>query len=387
MLKGNSANLKAINTKHVLKCIVDNEANTRADIAKRLNFSKPTVSSIVNQLLEDKWIYETGNGSASPEGGRKPIQLAFNAKRSYIIGIDIGGTNVLLGMTDLNGEVCASRQFITRYHLNNDLFQEMKRCVESMFSQLQITASDVLGLGVGVPGITNVEEGVVIEAPALGWENFPVRDRFHEIFDFPVYVDNDVNSVILGEHWKGAARHKSNLIYIAIGTGIGSGIILNGELYRGSNYSAGEIGYLVTDREDVKNFQPVFKGYGYLESVASGSSIGRQLSSRLGREVTAKEAFELYRNNDPEAVKIINCAVENLGIALANYISLFDPELIILGGGVSRSFSAIQERVLEIIKQYAPQQCEIMQTSLGENAGVIGAAALFLKKHELIFHI
>lgn len=387
MLKESMASVKTINTRKVLNCIVESQATTRASISKKLNLSKPTVSTIVKELLDDGWIYETGSGDASAGGGRKPVQLAFNAKRSFIIGIDIGGTSVTLGITDLNGTVCAYREFPTDQHLHHHFFDEIKRSTESMKDQLKIEDSQILGLGIGVPGITNVEEGVVIEAPALSWKRFPVREKLQRLFDFPVYVDNDVNSVVLGEHWKGTAKDRSNLIYITIGTGIGSGIILNGNLYRGSNYSAGEIGYLVTDREHAREFKPVFEGYGYLESVAGGSSISRELSSRLGKSVTAKEAFQLYQQCDDDAVNVIDLALENLGIGLANYVSLFDPEVIILGGGVSKSFQLISEQLIGVMKRYTPQDCDIVQTTLGEEAGIIGAAALFLKEHDLLLNI
>lgn len=387
MQRESVAYIKTINTRNVLNCIVEERALTRADISKKLHLSKPTVSSIVRQLLEDDWIYETGSGDASAGGGRKPVQLEFNAKRSYLIGIDIGGTNVTLGMTDLNGDVCAYREFPTQQHLHNNLFEEIERCVDSMKSQLGLSETDILGLGVGVPGITDVEEGLVIEAPALDWKRFPVREKLKEIFDYPIYVDNDVNSVVLGEHWKGSASKKSNLVYIAIGTGIGSGIILNGELYRGSNYSAGEMGYVVTDRDDVKEFKPMFKGYGYLESVASGSSISHALSGRLDRDVTAEEAFALYAQGDADAVSVIDFAVDNLAIGISNYVSLFDPEIIILGGGVSKSFQLINERLIDIIEEYTPQRCDVVQTTLKEEAGIIGAAALFLKEHDLLLNI
>lgn len=387
MQKASVAGSKTFNTRNVLNCIVEERALTRSDISKKLSLSKPTVSLIVKELLDDGWIYETGSGDASVGGGRKPVQLAFNAKRSYLIGIDIGGTSVTLGLTDLNGEVCAHREFPTQQHLHSNLFKEIERCVDSMKSQLRLEDADILGLGVGVPGITNVEEGVVIEAPALEWKRFPVREKLQETFDFPIYVDNDVNSVVLGEHWKGAASDKSNLIYIAIGTGIGSGIIINGDLYRGSNYSAGEMGYVVTDRENVEKYKPVYEGYGYLEGVASGSSISHHLSSRLGRAVTAKEAFELYEKRDADAVSVIDLAIDNLAIGIANYVSLFDPEVVILGGGVSKSFQLISEQLIDIIRQHTPQRCEVVQTALGEEAGIIGAVALFLEEHGLPLNI
>src|SRR5699024_824287 len=346
--------IKTMNMRNVLNCIVEEKARTRADISKKLNLSKPTVSSIVKQLLKDGWIYETGSGDASADGGRKPVQLKFNAKRSYIIGIDIGGTNVTIGITDLNGDVCAFREFPTRQHLHNNLFGEIKRCVNSMKSQLRISDVDILGLGAGVPGVTNVIEGRVIEGPALNWKQLPIREEFRAIFDFPIEDDKDENRVVLGEHRRVAAS---------------------------------EIGYVVRDRYNVGKIQPVFEGYGYLESVASGSSISYELSSRLGRDVTAKEAFELYEQGDADAVSVINFAIDHLAIGIANYVSLFDPEIIILGGGVSNSFPMIRESLVDIIKQYTPRECEVIQTTFGEEAGIIGAAALFLKEYDLLLTI
>ncbi|MEW9677188.1 ROK family transcriptional regulator [Lentibacillus sp. L22] len=384
MQKGNAAYIKAINKKLVLQCIKEGDAITRADISKRLSLSKPTVSTIVNQLLESNLIYESGNGQATSMGGRKPVNLMFNPKQSYIIGIDIGGTNVTLGITDLNGDVCAYRDFPTQQHLGEHLFKEIKRNVESMIDQLRIEDKKILGIGVGTPGITNVAEGIVLEAPALKWKSFPIKDKMKEIFNLPIEVDNDVNINVLGEHWKGIGKDKSNLIYIAIGTGIGSGVMIKGNLYRGSNYSAGEIGYLVTDRVRAKEFHPVYEGYGFLESIASGSSISKQLLEKTGKNVTAKEAFALYNQGHEDAIEIINLALENLAIGLANYVSLFDPELIILGGGVSGSFSIIQKQITDIMKRYTPGACEIQQTTFGKEAGVIGAVALFLKEHETL---
>ncbi|MBT2217569.1 ROK family protein [Virgibacillus dakarensis] len=387
MQKGNAAYIKTINKKLILQCIKEGKAITRADISKRLSLSKPTVSTLVNQLLEDDLIYESGNGQAANVGGRKPVNLMFNSKQSYIIGIDIGGTNVRSGITDLNGDVCAYRNFPTQQHLGKNLFKEIKRSAESMKDQLKIDDKKILGVGVGTPGVTNVAEGIVLEAPALRWKHFPIKERLKEIFDLPIEVDNDVNISVLGEHWKGIGKDKSNLIYIAIGTGIGSGIMINGSLYRGSNYSAGEIGYLVTNRVHAKDFHPVYEGYGFLESISSGSSIGKQLSDKIGKDVTAKEAFAFYKQNHKDAIEVINLALENLAIGLANYVSLFDPELIILGGGVSGSFSIIQEQVIDIMKRYTPRTCEVQQTTFGKEAGIVGAAALFLKEHDTLFNI
>lgn len=376
--------IKLVNKRRVLHSIIEEHAFNRAGISKLLNLSKPTVSDIVRQLLEEGLVSETGTGESIPGGGRKPVQLAFNPSRYYIIGIDVGGTNVVVGIVDLAGKVCMQQEIPTQRHNNESLFEKMKQMVDAMKDALQIEEENIIGLGAGIPGVTNVEEGIVVDSPALGWREFPIKRALEEVFDYPIYVDNDVNSIVLGEHWKGVAKDKSNIIYIAIGTGIGSGIILNGDLYRGSHYSAGEMGYLITSREDYQKYKPVYQGYGHLESIASGSSIGYQVSKKFGKTISAKTAFELYEKGYKEAVEVIDFAIDNLAIGIANYISLFDPEQIIIGGGVSHSFSTISKQLRKSINQYTPKSCDVIQTSLGDTAGVVGAAALFLKEHDSI---
>lgn len=285
------------------------------------------------------------------------------------------------------GNVCAYSEFPTQQYIANGFFEQMKYKIDAMIKENRIEKSKILGMGVGIPGITNVESGVVQDAPALGWKNFPVKEKLKEFFDIPIYIDNDVNINVLGEQWKGAGKGKSNLIYIAIGTGIGSGIMINGELYRGSNYSAGEMGYMVTDRQYANKYYPVYEGYGFLESVASGSSIGNSLTRKLGYKITADEAFSLYEQGNSAVKDVIEEAVDHLSIGIANYISLLDPEVVIVGGGVSGSFSLFEQTIKDAISHYTPQKCKVVKTTFGKEAGVIGAVALFLKEYGGIFKI
>lgn len=375
------------NKQRVLQVIIDEKAVNRASISKLLNLSKPTVSDIVKQLIEEELIIEAGVADASASGGRKPVQLGFNDTKYYIVGIDIGGTSVVIGIVNLKGEVIAQQDIPTQRNLNDQFFITIAERLSQMKTQYNITDESILGMGVGVPGVTNVEQGIVINAPALSWENYPVREKLEEVFPYKIYVDNDVNSIILGEYWKGSASDKRNIIYIAIGTGIGSGIILNGELYRGSHYSAGEMGYLVTSREDFQKFRPIHQGYGHLESIASGSAIGHLVSKELNRPVTAREAFKLYESGDEKVKKTIDFSLENLAIGMANYVSLFDPELIIVGGGVSHSYSVFHKQLIQAMEKYTIRGCKVEKTSLGNLAGVVGAAALFLKEHNSIITI
>ncbi|SEH43044.1 glucokinase [Halobacillus karajensis] len=387
MQKGNSAYIKNMNKKLVLKCIRDHEPISRSEISKRIHMSKPSVSLLVENLIQEGWVLETGTGESTISGGRKPVQLVFNPKSFYVIGVDIGGTKVSSGITCLNGHIYAYREFATKDYLEKDILERLYEDVNRMVEELHLTDHDIMGMGIGVPGVTNVKEGIVVDAPSMKWRNFPIRERVSQNFSFPVFVENDVNTSVLGEQWLGAGKSLENIIYIAVGTGIGSGMILNGKLFRGSSYSAGEMGYLVTDARKAKDYQPTIEGYGFLESIASGTSIGKRLSSLKSEHVTAKEAFELRRQGDKDAIEIVDSAIEHLGFGIANYISLFDPELVIIGGGVSGSFEEYEQTISKIIDEFTPKSCQVVPSTFGREAGVVGAVALFLKENESVIQI
>ncbi|EMR06125.1 Glucokinase [Bhargavaea cecembensis DSE10] len=304
-------------------------------------------------------------------------------KKEYVIGVDIGGTNVAVGITDLEGNLLASASFPSQGK-DGELFGEIRQTADRLMVEHGIPEEKILGVGAGVPGFTDPEKGLVTEAPALGWKDFPVGEKLRAVFPYPVAVDNDVNVATLGEQWIGHGRGKSDFIYISLGTGIGSGVVVNGKLLRGSRFSAGEIGYMVTDRHEAHFFAPTIKGYGFLESAAGGAAIGDALSDELGRRVTAEDAFRMYRNGNQAAIGVVTGAFSHLGIAVANAASLLDPEVIVIGGGLAKASDIILPAISRTVDHYAPNRCEIVRTALGEESGVIGAAALLLGKAERV---
>lgn len=393
---GTPSQRKMLNKKRILQCIKENSPISRAEIAEKLTISKPTVSLLVDELLEDNWVLEQGVGESTIHGGRRPIQLTFNEKVGYVIGTDIGGTKVKTVISDLNGNILISSSFSTSQYLQSGLLKQIAKEVESMLQNVRISTEQVIGMGAGVPGITDIRSGVVIEAPTLNWIRYPFVTEAKRFFPFPVHVDNDVNVAALGEQWLGNAKDCQNMLFIAVGTGIGSGIIINNQLYRGATSAAGEIGYMVTDKNDMKNeFKPIFNRYGYLESVAGGKSIGAKLTDaiRLRREhplfnqahqkeLPGKVAFRLAQKGDHLALDILEEAIEHLAYGIINAASLLNPEVIILGGGVLKSSDFILPRLQEIVNQYLPSSVELKVSQLGDNAGVLGAVSLFLREHD-----
>jgi glucokinase len=318
-VSGTTMQVKTLNKKRVLQCIQDNSPISRAEIAVKMNISKPTVSLLVDELIQEKWILERGIGESTSQGGRRPIQLYFNEKAAYIIGTDIGGTKVKTVICDLNGNIVASSSFSTCQYLESGLLKQIAKDIEGMIKKEGIDSGKILGMGAGVPGITETKTGMVIEAPSLNWVRYPFLTEAKRYIPFPIHVDNDVNVAALGEQWLGNARDKQNVLFIAVGTGIGSGIIINNQLYRGSSCAAGEIGYMVTDKNDMKNeFKPIFHRYGYLESVAGGKSIGDRLTASIQKEpdhplhqqallseLPGEMAFKLAKTGDQLALKVI----------------------------------------------------------------------------------
>ncbi|MGX1195979.1 glucokinase [Metabacillus sp. SLBN-84] len=396
--KGIPMHMKSYNKKCILQCIKDQSPISRAEIAVKTNISKPTVSLLVDELISDNWVLERGIGESSSQGGRRPIHLYFNEKAAYIFGTDIGGTNVRMVLSDLSGNVVSSCSFSTQKYLNSGLLKHLSQKAEKMLKKQNLQGAKVLGMGVGVPGITNTSTGVVVEAPSLNWINYSFIEESKRYFSFPVFVDNDVNVACLGEQWLGNARNKRNVLYISVGTGIGCGIVINNQLYRGSASAAGEIGYMVTDKNDIKNdFKPVFTHYGYLESVAGGKSIGNAFAEKvkcmpdhplydasISSGLTGEDAFNAAKRGDKTALSVIDEASEHLAYGIINAASLLNPEIIILGGGVLKSSDLILPKIEEIISKYLPSTVELKCSYLGEDSGPIGAVSLFLREYDSI---
>ncbi|SHG06944.1 ROK family transcriptional regulator [Ornithinibacillus halophilus] len=383
-----SRSLRYVNKKKVLHYIQNNQGQSRSDISKALQISKPTISTIVDELLEEKWIREKESENASSVGGRKPFHIYFNQNAYYLIGVDIGGTSVELAIMNLAGDIKQKASFSTQTnvdHLIEAIVNETKRLIENS----KLSSDEIFGMGVGVPGITDVEKGIVIDAPSIRWKNVSLKAQLEEHLPFPVYIDNDVNVAVLGEQWKGHGTTSKNILMITLGTGIGCGIILNGSLYRGSSFAAGEIGYMVTDKKSAEaNYVHSFDGYGFLDSHVGGPAISREMQTKLdasGKDTswTAKKVFQEAISGDETAIETVNESLSHLAFALINVISIINPEKIILGGGISKSIHYFLPNLRSIIKRHIPIHSDIVLTSL-ENVSLIGAGYLLLKEYDSI---
>jgi glucokinase len=322
---------------------------------------------------------------------RKPSQ--------YIIGVDLGGTNIVAGAIREDGsDVVALRSEPTRADQGADaVIDRISRMIDTVIAetiaQTGTRRADVIGIGVGAPGPLDRERGIVVTTPNLGWTNFPLRQVIAERTGIATRIDNDANCATLGEWWLGAAQGGRNVIGMTIGTGIGGGIILDGKLYHGSSDVAGEIGHATID---ITGRLCKCGNYGCLEAYASGPSIAaRAREAVTGDEesllyrivqgdlerITAANVYEAAKLGDEAAVDVVRETARFLGAGIANLLNIFNPDVVVIAGGVTQAgatlFEPLRKEVRKRAFRPAVDSCRIVPGSLPGSAGVVGAVASF----------
>jgi glucokinase len=316
----------------------------------------------------------------------------------FVLGVDVGGTNLVVGAVAADGSALhALRSEPTRPEEGSDSvlgrLVAMARAVIEETRQA-VRGAEFIGAGVGAPGPLDTKRGVVLLTPNLGWVNLPLRDLVQQGIKLPTAIDNDANCAVLGECWMGAARGARNVIGITIGTGIGGGIVVNGRLYHGSSDSAGEIGHTTVE---VNGRRCKCGNYGCLEAYASGPAIARRAveaieasqPSRLPEyvsgaleKITAQTVYQAAHDGDELAEEVVGDTAKFLGAGIANMINIFNPEIVVVFGGVTyageRLFAPLRREVAKRAFKPAVAVCRIVPAELIGTAGVYGAARTFL---------
>jgi len=368
--------MRAINRSAILETIRREGPISRSAIAERLDVSLPTVMRIVDRLKEEGFVRPLGDKEWS--GGRRRSLLEFNPESYVVLGIDLGGTKMYGALSDLGGRVLDEVNIGQHGTSGEDSYDRLVTLIDTLLASPKAQGRRVRGIGVGVPGITLHRQGIVKWAYTLQWKDFPIKARLTERYGLPITVDNDVNLAAMGELWFGAGQNAPNMILIAVGTGIGAGIIIDGALYRGSTESSGEIGSMLPGREFLGKD---YRDFGALESVASGTGIAERARKVLEAQggpidpgnVLAEDVFDAARQGQAWAWGVIDETVDFLAMAVANLTVMFDPEVIVLGGGVSRSADLLIEPILKRIDGAVPALPRLVTSSLGQRAGVMGA--------------
>jgi glucokinase len=327
--------------------------------------------------LRDENLVRPSGGSEFSGGRRRPL-LEINASENLAVGIDLGGTKAYGAVCDLNGEILFERSVDNHGTMGEDSYEVVRKLIGALLDDAGDSREDIRGVGIGVPGVTDPEEGIVKLAPGLKWKDFPLRERVIKDFGLATIVDNDVNSAVLGEMWFGHGKDISNLVLVALGTGIGAAMVLEGMLYRGAHLSAGEIGYIPWDRDCLDE---KYDGFGPLEQVAAGSGIAerarRIMKDKLPRGIrdalTAQDVFEACAKKEGWAEKMVEEVADYLAMALISICAVADPEKIVIGGGISRSAELFLDRVRSKMDGRIPHMPEIAVSNLRERGTVLGA--------------
>jgi len=393
--RGSLKLMKKINKSIILDTIRIYDSISRAEISQKTNLSPTTVSTLTEDLIKEEYIKEIGEGKS--RGGRRPILLKFNSNAHFIMGVKLDAKRITLALTNLKLSIINKARKTIKNTDENWVTRQIIDLVRRIARESSVQLEKIIGIGVGTIGMVDTEKGIVEEAINIGWENIPLRDLIKEELDnIPVYIDNVANLAALGEKQVGIAKKAKNLVYIHLGGGIGAGIILNGEIYEGSNGSAGEIGHTTVEPNG-----PRCKcgNRGCLENFASGRAIASRAISGLlaGRKtlineitegsidkVTAEVVAEAAKEGDEFALEIWRETAEYLGIAIANLINVYNPEMIIIGGGVAQAGNFLFEPLKRVVEERAlPRATKIVKivpSELQDDASLIGAAALAMEK-------
>ena len=365
-----AAQMRGINRSAILELIRRESPIARTTIAQLLDVSLPTVMRIVDELIKEGFVRPQGGTEWS--GGRRRPLLEFNADGYVVLGVDLGGTKLYGAISEIGGKIIDEINMERGGASGEECYGLLIKLIDSLLANPGLKGRKVRGVGVGAPGITRHVEGIVKWAYALNWKDFPLKARLAERYKMPITVDNDVNLAALGELWFGAGQNAQNMILMTVGAGVGAGIVIDGVLYRGSNEASGEIGHMIPGREFLGKS---YLDFGALENVASITGI---LARANGKSRSIEAILDAARQGREPAKSMIDSAVDYLAIAIANLSVSFDPELIVLRGGVSQLAEMLLNPISNRIQGIIPTPPKLVASDLGLRATVMGAVVTVL---------
>jgi len=321
-------------------------------------------------------------------------------QKEYVVGVDLGGTKILTAVADLQGNILARVRKDTEADKGKEVvIQKIKDTVYEVIEEVGIKLSQVKGIGLGVPGPVDIKKGIIKHTPNLDLDNINIIEELGEL-NTPIFLENDANAAALGEKWFGAGKEAENMVYMTVSTGIGGGIIINKEIFHGAGDAAGEIGHMtiLPDSE----IQCGCGNYGCWEAIASGTALSKlarkavetgqdtlmnELVSDLS-EINGAVVAKATKEGDILAREAMDKVAEYLGIGMANLINIFNPDTIVIGGGVSQSWELMEEKANLTIKARAMDSLvddvNIITAQLGSDVGVLGAIATALAELDLL---
>lgn len=374
-ITGDQQLIKKMNKNIVLDTIRQRQPLSRADISAAIGLNKATVSSLVSELIESKFVTEIGPGESS--GGRKPTLLLFNKQAGFAIGVDIRVSDLLAVLVDLEGNVIREKSVPLQDFTPESMVDQIRRTIRLISRRLPDSPYGIVGIGIGVPGLVN-EKNRVISAPNLGWDNIDLAGALTEEFGDNIHIENEANAGAIGEKLYGAGRDSLNLIYLSLGVGIGSGIIVGGELYRGTSNFSGEVGHMTVAEDG-----PLCRcgNRGCWETLASEKALMDRAAIIWKKNTPSLDAIlKAAKEGDEAAVSLLQEIGTQLGVGLANLVNILNPELIVLGNRLSLAGELFQDAMLQTIENrslsYHRKKTHVNFAELGIRSTALGAASM-----------
>jgi len=364
----------------LLRHVRKGRARSRAELVALTGASRNTISARVDQLIEANLLEEGGRGWST--GGRPPTILQFNSRAGCVLAVDLGVTSVDVAVTDLSAQVLATVGHpIDIADGPGPVLAEVDRLAQKVLADAGLAPADVRAVGVGVPGPVEFSTGRPSHPPIMpGWHDYPIPGAFAR-YECPVYVDNDVNVMALGE--LGVADSADDVLVVKVGTGIGCGVIVEGRVYRGAQGSAGDIGHIYVARPDGRTVLCRCGNENCLEAIAGGGALFRDALA-AGLPVTStRQVIELADHGDGAAVELVRNSGRTIGTVLAALVNFFNPHRIVMTGGVAQAglplLAGIRETVYRRSMPLAARSLEISVSDAPEMSGRVGAALMAIE--------
>ncbi|SDJ25281.1 ROK family transcriptional regulator [Salimicrobium halophilum] len=374
----NQYTIKNRNKQLVLNTILKNKCLSRADIATKTGLNKGTVSSQVNELLQEELIYEQGPGESS--GGRRPVMLLFNQTAGYSIGIDIGVNYILGVLTDLEGNVHLEKS-VSLHQLGYDyVMSNLYEVIDHLIEHTPDSRYHITGIGIGVPGTVS-KTGEILLAPNLKWKNVSIKEDLEERYHCPILIENEANAGAYGELKFGYGKNHEDIIYVSVGVGIGIGMILNGKLYSGNNGFAGEMGHM-TIHYDGPSCNCGNRGC--WELYASEQFLEREMKDAGLSGGSLEDVLERASGNDMPSIQMFQTLGDYLGTGLINIINTFNPNQIVIGNRITLAKQWIEQPLLQKVKSntlwFQQDDLKISFSDLAFRSTALGASAFAYEK-------
>ncbi|MDR4433943.1 transcriptional repressor XylR [Bacillus tequilensis] len=367
--------VKKVNQKLLLKEILKNSPISRAKLSEMTGLNKSTVSSQVNTLMKENLVFEIGQGQSS--GGRRPVLLVFNKKAGYSVGIDVGVDYINGILTDLEGTIVLDQHHhleCSSPEITKDILIEM---IHHFIANMPQSPYGLIGIGICVPGLIDKNQKIVF-APNSNWRNIDLKPFIQEEFNVPVFIENEANAGAYGEKVFGAAKNHDNMIYASIGTGIGIGVIINNDLYRGVSGFSGEMGHMTIDFNGPKCS---CGNRGCWELYASEKALLKSLQTKK-KKVSTQDIIDLAHLNDIGTLHALQNFGFYLGIGLTNILNTFNPQAIILRNSIIEShpivLNSIKSEVSSRVYSQLDNSYELLPSVLGKNAPALGMSSIVI---------